>query len=57
MPGERLVRVLVEIRHTGQTISGQVAVERFTGPASRRAEAVAMSICAGSGGLRAQPSR
>jgi hypothetical protein len=27
MPGEQSVRVLVEIRHTGQTISGQVAVE------------------------------
>jgi hypothetical protein len=27
MPGGQSVRVLVEIRHTGQTISGQVAVE------------------------------
>lgn len=27
MAGEQSVRVLVEIRHTGQTISGQVAVE------------------------------
>lgn len=27
MPGEQSVRVLVEIRRTGQTISGQVAVD------------------------------
>ncbi|HTU84858.1 MAG TPA: hypothetical protein VMF57_04745 [Solirubrobacteraceae bacterium] len=27
MQGEQPVRVLVEIRHTGKTISGQVAVE------------------------------
>jgi hypothetical protein len=27
MPGEQSVRVLLEIRHTGKTVSGQVAVE------------------------------
>ena len=27
MPGEQSVRVLLDIRHTGKTVSGQVAVE------------------------------